>query len=117
DVEVDKDGATWAMSFHRGVPGSFDGDGPDAEFTPRSGMHKLRKTKKSVTGTRVCYWPDPQIFIKDAALSYDELVARARQTSFLVPGLELVVRDERGAAPVEEKFRHDGGITEYCEFL
>jgi DNA gyrase subunit B len=34
-----------------------------------------------------------------------------------VPGLELVIRDLRGDQPVEEKFRHDGGITEFCEFL
>ena len=34
-----------------------------------------------------------------------------------MPGLELVIRDLRGDQPVEEKFRHDGGITEFCEFL
>src|SRR5690606_8235729 len=55
--------------------------------------------------------------IKGARFGYDELVARARQTSFLVPGLEIVIRDERGDEPHEEKFRHDGGITEFCEFL
>ena len=28
DVEVDRDGATHSISFRRGVPGVFDGDGP-----------------------------------------------------------------------------------------
>ena len=73
--------------------------------------------KKGVTGTRIRFWPDRQIFTKDATFNYDELVTRARQTSFIVPGLELVIRDLRGDEPVEESFRHDGGIGEFCEFL
>ena len=117
DVEVDKASATWAMSFRRGVPGVFDGDGPDASFTPTNELHKIRRVAKAKTGTRVRYWADPQIFIKGAAFSYDELVTRARQTSFLVPGLELVIRDARIGDTVEQRFKHDGGIAEYCEFL
>nr|WP_049798320.1 DNA topoisomerase IV subunit B [Aeromicrobium massiliense] len=117
DVEVDKGGATWAMSFRRGVPGVFDGDGPDAPFTPTNELRKVGKVKKTVTGTRVRYWSDPQIFIKDAAFSYDNLVSRARQTTFLVPGLEIVIRDERAGELHEEKFRHEGGISEFCDFL
>ena len=34
-----------------------------------------------------------------------------------MPGLELVIRDLRGDQPVEEKFRHDGGIAEFAEYL
>jgi DNA gyrase subunit B len=117
DVEVDRSSAVHAMSFRRGVPGSFAGDGPDAEFTPGSGMSKKGRAKKGVTGTRVRFWPDRQIFTRDAAVAYDELATRARQTSFLVPGLELVIRDERAAEAVEERFKHAGGISEFCEFL
>src|SRR5689334_15019824 len=43
DVEVDRDGHTHAMSFKRGLPGDFAGDGPDAKFTKkpakRQGLH------------------------------------------------------------------------------
>ena len=117
DVEVDKDGGTWAMSFRRGTPGEFTGDGHDADFVAGNELRKLGKVKKGVSGTRIRYWADPQVFIKGATYSYDELVVRARQTSFLVPGLELVLRDERGEEVQTESFRHDGGITEFCEFL
>jgi DNA gyrase subunit B len=117
DVEVDRSPATQGMSFRRGVPGVFDGEGPDAEFTPTSGLRKGKRVKKGVTGTRVRFWPDRQIFTRDADFSYDELVTRARQTSFLVPGLELVIRDLREGQPAEEKFRHDGGIAEFCDHL
>jgi DNA gyrase subunit B len=118
DVDVERSPSIQGMSFQRGVPGVFDGDGPAASFTPQSGLsRKGGRVKKGVTGTRIRFWPDRQIFTKDATFVFDELVTRARQTSFIVPGLELVIRDLRGDEPVEEKFRHDGGITEFCDFL
>ncbi len=131
DVEVDRGGKTYAMSFRRGEPGTYDdpasGPTPDAPFAPFTEGSELRvvgKAKRGVTGTRVRYWADRQIFISDAGFSYDELVTRARQTSFLVPGLRLTVRDERGlpgtpgeSGPYEEVFQHDGGITEFVEHL
>ncbi|HEY9409190.1 MAG TPA: DNA topoisomerase IV subunit B [Jiangellaceae bacterium] len=120
DVEVDRGGRTHAMSFRRGEPGLFDGDGPEAPFAPFTDHSELRITgrvAKRVTGTRVRFWADRQIFLRDATYSWDDLVSRARQTSYLIPGLELVVRDERGDDPVEETFQHDGGISEFVEFL
>jgi DNA gyrase subunit B len=117
DVEVDRGGSIWTTSFRRGVAGEFDAEGATAGFTPAKGLRKAGRAKKGVTGTRIRYWADRQIFTRDAAFNYDELVTRARQTSFLVPGLELVVRDERGDEPTEESFKHDGGISEFCEFL
>ncbi len=72
---------------------------------------------KGKSGTLVRFWPDRQIFTKDAGFVWDELVGRARQTSFIVPGLELVLRDLRGDLPVEEKFLHAGGIAEFVDFL
>ncbi|WP_318244845.1 DNA gyrase/topoisomerase IV subunit B [Microbacterium pullorum] len=124
DVEVDRGGKTWAMSFHRGEPGVFAGPSPDAPFTPFERASELRaigKVAKGVTGTRIRYWADRQVFTKDATFSLDELVQRARQTAFLVPGLEIVIRDERGAArgeePIETSYRFDGGISEFADFL
>ncbi|MEI8408953.1 MULTISPECIES: DNA gyrase/topoisomerase IV subunit B [unclassified Kribbella] len=117
DVEVDRGGVVWTTSFRRGVAGEFDGEGATAGFTPAKGLRKAGRAKKGVTGTRIRYWADRQIFTRDATFNYDELVTRARQTSFLVPGLELVVRDERGDEVTEESFKHDGGISEFCEFL
>ena len=117
DVEVDRGGITHAMSFRRGAPGVFDGAGPEAPFTPGGGLRKVGRTRRGVTGTRVRYWPDRQIFLRDAELSLKHLIRRARQTSFLVPGLELVVTDARDGEPVTEVFKHDGGISEFCDFL
>ena len=118
DVDVDRTPSQQGMSFRRGVPGVFSGDGPDASFQEKSGLtRKGGRVSKAKTGTHVRFWPDRQIFTKDATFELDGLLGRARQTSFIVPGLELVIRDLRGDTPVEEKFRHDGGIGEFTEYL
>jgi DNA gyrase subunit B len=124
DVEVDRGGKTWAMSFHRGEPGVFrdgpEGPRPDAPFTPFTDNSELRavgKVGKSVTGTRIRYWADAQIFSKGATFQTDELIDRARQTAFLVPGLEIVLVDDRGEEPTRETFRYDGGISQFVDFL
>lgn len=131
DVQVDRDGKTYQMSFRRGEPGVFKDSGrsvsPDAPFEPfvqKSELTVVGNTKRGVTGTRIRYWADQQIFTPDARFSYEELATRARQTSFLVPGLRLVIRDERAlrgtpgeSGPYEEVFQHDGGISEFVDFL
>ncbi|MFD9120682.1 type IIA DNA topoisomerase subunit B [Streptomyces bottropensis] len=121
DVEVDRNGATHAISFRRGVPGAFAGQGADAKFESVGGLRKGKRIPKTRTGTRVRYWADRQIFLKDAKLSLEHLHQRARQTAFLVPGLTIVVRDElglgEGGSKGEESFRFDGGISEFCEYL
>ncbi|MFZ1486298.1 DNA gyrase/topoisomerase IV subunit B [Nostocoides sp.] len=130
DVAVDRGGKTHAMSFRRGEPGVFadrGGPDPDAAFTPYDETPTVRilgKVARGRTGTRVRYWADRQIFIRDAQFDDEALRARARQTSFLVPGLKITIRDERrlpgtlGADGIhEEVFQHDGGISEFAEYL
>ncbi|WP_447949764.1 DNA gyrase/topoisomerase IV subunit B [Microbacterium aurum] len=120
DVEVDRGGKTYAMSFHRGEPGEFAGPSPDSPFTPFERSSQLRvvgKDPKGVTGTRIRYWADRQIFTKDAAFHLDELEQRARQTAFLIPGLEIAISDERGEEPSATSYRFDGGISEFADFL
>ena len=122
-VEGARGGKTHLLRFRRGEPGVFPDRGepsPDAPFEPFERTSELRtkgRLKRGVTGTRIRYWADEQIFLKSAQFSYDELVSRARQTAFLVPGLTMVLRDERGEEPSQEEFTYDGGITEFAEFL
>jgi len=100
DVSVDRDGQEWAASFRRGVAGEFAGPGPTAPFTPRAGLAKVRRVAKKVAGSRIRFWPDPQVFVRDSRWSFEALRQRARQTAYLVPGLAITVRDER--APGED---------------
>jgi len=117
DVEVDRDGKIYWMSFKRGVAGIFDGDGPNASFESQSGLRVIGKISTKVTGTRVKWWSDKQIFLKDAEYDLEEIYTRARQTSYLVPGLTLVVNDNRTKDKSSQTFFHKGGISEYCDFI
>mgnify|MGYP001368911604 CR=1 FL=1 len=117
DVEVDRDGHTHAMSFRRGLPGEFADERPNSRFRKRSGMRQIRKVARTTTGTRIRFWPDMQIFLKGATVETSVVLDRMRQTAFLVPGLTIDVRDERGEEVVEETFRFDGGISEFCSYL
>jgi DNA gyrase subunit B len=143
DVQVDRSGHEWAASFRRGAPGEFAADGPDAPFQPSSGLRKGRRVAKTLTGTRVRFWPDRQVFVPGADWSFGLLADRARQTAYLVPGLAVRIADQRGSVgrtadeaseaaeaalgapqdgpggdgPREAEFRFVGGISEFCAHL
>jgi DNA gyrase subunit B len=117
DVEVDRDGKIYWMSFKRGHAGIFEGEGINASFTEKSGLRVIGKVSAKVTGTRIKWWFDKQIFLKEAELAIEDIYARARQTSYLVPGLTLIVNDSRTKAKTTETFFHKGGISEFCTFL
>lgn len=104
DVEVDRDGKTHHMAFHQGHPGVYS-DTDSMHPSPASPFKRTRKNKPTeleiigtvspkTTGTRVRYWADPEIFNSTARFSYEQLIDRVRQTSFLVPGLRITVIDE-----------------------
>ena len=109
DVEVDRDGRTHHMAFHQGHPGVYT-DADPAAPSPDSPFKRTRKNRPTeleivgtvpanVTGTRIRYWADPEIFNDTARFSYDQLIDRVRQTSFLVPGLRITVIDENVPEP------------------
>ena len=115
DVVVRRGGRVHTMSFQRGVAGVFDGDGPQAAFTPRGGLSVAGKALKTQTGTSVRWWPDLPLFVKGSAADVDAVRDRLRQTAFLVPGLSLVLRGH-GLAE-EEVFCFEGGTRDFVEHL
>lgn len=126
DVEVDRDGKTYQMQFRRGVPGEYDdseGCTPNAPFTPFTSARSIKavgKVKKNVTGTRIRFWHDFQIFPETEGFSWELLVERLRQSAFLVPGLHITVCDQRNPDPEqqrEETFHFAGGVVDYVDFL
>jgi DNA gyrase subunit B len=118
DVEVDRGGKIHVMSFKRGVPGIFEGDGPDGDFAKKSGLQIGGTCPRTRTGTRVRWWADKLTFTKDADYDREQLRDRAIQSTFLVPGLKITVRDLRDPSDVlQETFQHKGGIGEYVESI
>lgn len=104
DVEVDRGGKTYHMAFHQGHPGVYEDIDP-GHPSPEAPFKRTRKNRPTeleiigtvgarTTGTRVRYWADPEIFNATARFSYQQLIDRVRQTSFLVPGLAISVVDD-----------------------
>jgi DNA gyrase subunit B len=101
DVTVRRAGKVHEMSFRYGEPGVFDGPGPDAPFTPQSGLRvtgRLRAGKP--TGTSIRYWHDARYFETGAALDVEAVRAKVRNTAFLVP-----------------TFHFPNGLSDMVEFL
>ncbi|MGN2367432.1 DNA gyrase/topoisomerase IV subunit B [Actinotignum sp. UMB0459] len=130
DVKVRRGGKIYQMQFKRGEPGRFQDDAqpspeaPFEAFTHGSELDIVGKVAKKNTGTSVRYWADPQIFLAEAEFSYDLLTERVRQSAFLVPGLTITIRDERGLAgtpgengPHEEVFHYEGGVVDFADYL
>jgi len=96
-AEVKRDGKRYVQTYARG--------------------HATSKLKKEGnargTGTLITFEPDREIFGEklrfDPALIRDRLEAK----SYLHRGMEVVFRDETAKPPVEEIFKHEGGIAEY----
>ncbi|MCL5037626.1 MAG: DNA topoisomerase (ATP-hydrolyzing) subunit B [Chloroflexi bacterium] len=67
------------------------------------------------TGTRVVFWPDPEIFKEGTEFSFDYLSKRLRELAFLNPGLSIDLLDERSGK--RQVFKYDGGIIEFVNAL
>ena len=118
DVTVRRGGKVHAMSFRHGVPGIFDGDGPDAPFTPGPGLEIVGAMKRGQrTGTSIRWWHDPRYFETGAALDVEAVRLKLRNTAFLVPGVAYRLRDETGEEAVEESFHFPNGLTDMVEYL
>lgn len=118
DVTVRRAGKIHAMSFRHGVPGIFDGDGPETSFTAGPGLQVVGAVKRGQrTGTSIRWWHDARYFETGAALDVDAVRTKLRNTAFLVPGVTYLLRDLTGEAPAEERFHYPNGLSDMVEFL
>ncbi|WP_229069780.1 type IIA DNA topoisomerase subunit B [Actinoplanes sp. DH11] len=118
DVTVKRDGKVFEISFQRGVPGVFDGPGPQAAFTREPGLRIVRKMKRGEpSGTSIRYWYDARYFESGARLDPDAVRAKLRNTAFLVPGVQYTLFDANAEEPVTETFHYPNGLTDMVEFL
>ena len=98
DVEVRREGKVWVQTYERGIP-----------VAPIKSTGTSRKT-----GTRVTFWPDPEIF-SVLEFHFDSLSQRLRELSFLNPGVAIAIHDER--TEKKHDFAYEGGIRSFVEHL
>jgi DNA gyrase subunit B len=99
EVEVMRDGFTYSMAFARG------------KVTKK--LTKGKITKK--TGTRVRFWPDPDVFTETTSFDRKVLAERLQELAFLNKGVEISIVDERDGA--KEVFKASGGLVDFVKYL
>ncbi|MGL5618004.1 MAG: DNA topoisomerase IV subunit B [Metamycoplasmataceae bacterium] len=65
-------------------------------------------------GTKIQFWPDYKIF-KHSQLSYEIIAERLRESSFLLSGIKIIVKDEISGG--HDEFKYDDGIKSFVEFI
>jgi DNA gyrase subunit B len=98
EVEVLREGKVWQQAYERGRP-----------VAPIKAVGTTRKT-----GTKVTFWPDPEIF-SVTVFHFDSLSQRLRELSFLNPGVKISIHDER--TDKKHDFAYEGGIRTFVEHL
>ena len=100
-VEVKRDGQIYSMEFARGK-------------TVKQ-IEVIGKTK--TTGTKVTFWPDPEIFTDTTVYDHDTISNRLQEMAFLNKGLKIVFTDARELEPRVEEYCYQGGISDFAKFL
>ncbi len=98
EVEVWRNGKSWAMAFSKG-----DVIEPFAETGT-----------SDKTGTRVTFKPDTDIFT-ETVYQYDILAQRLRELAFLNKGLTINLKDERDGK--SDSYVYAGGIVHFVSHL
>ncbi|MRG87945.1 DNA topoisomerase (ATP-hydrolyzing) subunit B [Salinibacillus xinjiangensis] len=100
EVFVHRDGKIHYQKFNRGIP---------AEDLKIIG-------DTEITGTRIHFTPDPEIFNETTEYQYDTLAQRVRELAFLNKGITISIEDKRGDRE-PQAFHYEGGISSYVEHL
>ena len=99
-VEVKRDGKIHRQDYKIGEP-----------------QNKLRVTGKAKkTGTKVCFFPDNNIF-KKTDFEYSIIAERLRELAYLNRDLEIALRDERSEEGESDTFKFRGGLSDFVKYL
>ncbi len=99
-AEVCRDGGLYAQEYKRGVP-----------------QYKVKKIGNSkVTGTKITFEPDPEIF-KTIEFDLHYILEHLRQQAFLTKAINIEIIDSRKAPVGYNGFYFDGGLLSFVKYL
>ncbi len=99
-AEVVKDGQLYMLEFSKGAP---QGD-----------IKKIGKTDRP-QGTRITFYPDPEIFKETVSFDYNWVLEYLRHQCYLTKGVRATLSDER--TNDRYAFYFEGGIKSYVRHL
>jgi DNA gyrase subunit B len=103
DLEIDRDGKRYEMSFEKGGK-------------PTGPLHVTGDAPGGRTGTTVSFWPDETIF-DEIEFRAQTVVERLQMMAFLNRNLEINFTDERPEHAQSVKFQYAGGIEDFVRHL
>ena len=113
NVEVYKNGTTYAMSFE-----SVERNGKVNGGTVKSDLVDT-KVKSTNTGTKITFMPDDRIF-ETVKFNTDTVRRRLKELAFLNRGAHIFLTDERvafGNGFYTQEFFYEGGISDFVRDL
>ena len=99
NLTVMRDKAIHEQSFEQGIP-----------TAPLEVTGKSRKK-----GTRIEFWPDPEIFKEGVVFKKEILTKRFKELAYLNPRIKIEFHDERD--DTKETFHFEGGLKQFVEDL
>nr|WP_120194547.1 DNA topoisomerase (ATP-hydrolyzing) subunit B [Sinobaca qinghaiensis] len=100
EIEVHREGHVYQQTYRRGVP--------------QEDLQMVGDTE--VTGTKIHFKPDADIFTEVTVFDYEILATRLREIAFLNKGLRISLKDEREDGK-EVEYHYEGGIASFVEYL
>lgn len=101
EVFVHLDGQIHYQQYKRGVP--------------QEDLKVIGET--DVSGTRIHFKPDTEIFTETQEYQFEILANRLRELAFLNKGIKISINDERDEEQEDKDFYYEGGIVSYVEHL
>ncbi|SFC84917.1 DNA topoisomerase (ATP-hydrolyzing) subunit B [Butyrivibrio sp. YAB3001] len=83
-------------------------------------LKEVGTAPENVTGTRVYFKPDAEIFRETTIFEFGILKQRLREMAFLTKGLKITLIDKRvedDEEPIKQIFHYEGGIKEFVQYL
>jgi DNA gyrase subunit B len=99
-IEVKRDGKIYRQEYSRGEV--------------KTKLETAGKYSGDSTGTKITFWPDPEIF-STVIFDYKVLETRFREITFLNPGLKITLTDEIKGK--KQEFFSSGGLLEFVKWM
>jgi len=100
-AEVSREGKIYFQEFKKGIPVSK--------------IKEIRKAQKNEKGTKITFYPDPDIF-RTLDFKFDTVSERMRELAYLNKTITIKIKDERNGGE-EETFHFKGGLIEFVKYL
>jgi len=99
-IDIKRGGNIYQQEFSRGKT--------------KTKLKNIGNISKSDTGTKITFWPDPEIF-SIIKFDYSVLETRLREITFLNQGLKIILEDK--IKNKKEEFFYLGGLVEFAKWI